>query len=292
MISLYIIKSCPEVIPLVSELQRLGVEYATLDIDKDADAGQRLLDLTGDLAVPTLELEDDSIFVRPSIEKVRELFGIEAQESQEQLRQEKSFLAKLAFFPFSILGFALFIFSAVQLAMMDVPHNWIWWGLGINIIFGIVIGVLQRRNIKPVWMGLLFALHWAMLGANLGIGISVYDLTVDLWGLFQRVLQAVGLAYLILWLTQSWWKKQGFNFQRWQVWLGVATTVGFIIMLIVSLIKPEYSRYTIPFMLIPVGLLLIVSLFKVVSQQNEAAIKLSAMLVYSMVALASLLAYL
>ncbi len=296
---IYITKSCPEVIPLISELQRLGIEFSTLDIDEDADAGQRLYDLTNDLTVPALELEDGTIFVRPSMEKVHELFPQQAQEMAEKSEAQEPFeqvkkisWVKPIFILLSLFGFALFIFSAAKVAALDVPQSWIWWGLGINILFGIIIGVLQRKNIKEFWMGALFMLHWALLGANLGIGISVYDIPFQPWFLFQRVLLAVGAGYLIVWITSFWWRRQGFNFQRWQVWVGGITTLGFIAMLVFSLLRPESGKSLMTFMIIPVMLLLVVGFFKIIEQRGGSATKLAATLVYPMVALASLLAYL
>jgi hypothetical protein len=279
------------------ELQQLDIEYNVLDIDEDADAGQRLYDLTRDLTVPTLELDDGSIFVRPSREKIYELFAETSGKSKSlnsPISLVKRFLISLNFVLLPILAFALFIFSSIKLAVMKIPQSWILWGLGINIFFGIIIGILQRRNIRALWLGAAFILHWVLLGANLGIGISVYKLDFCPWSLFGRILLAVAVSSIMVWGTYFWWRKKNLNFQRWQTWVGGFIVVAFTVALVFSLLgKPESNSYLMKLMIVPVTILFVIGLFRVIDRKpTDTSIRLAATLVYPMIALTSFLVYL
>jgi arsenate reductase-like glutaredoxin family protein len=300
MTKIYITKSCYLVRPLISELQRLGIEYTSLDIDQDAEAGQRLYDLTQDLTVPTLELDNGSVFVRPSLEKVRELFAPQAQEAIEREdRIEKFepfrnlFFTKAIFILLSILGLTLFTFSAAQVARLDIPYNWFWWTMGVNILFGMVIAILQRRQNKNFWVGIFFMLHWALLGVNMGVGVSIYSINFYPFIIMRRVLFSFSLSYVIVRITKNWWCKQGFKFQLWQVWVGGLTTLGFIVMLVFSLLKNnENNVYLMALMVISITLLLAIGLFRVIDRNpTDTHIKLTATLLYPLIGLISFLVY-
>lgn len=56
-ITIYTTSWCPYCAKAVAQLDRAGVSYLNLDIEKDPDARRRMIDLVGNTAVPVIDVD-------------------------------------------------------------------------------------------------------------------------------------------------------------------------------------------------------------------------------------------
>ena len=77
---------CPDCRRTKQYLDRQGIPYTWIDIDKDSEAAQEVLRINGGIrSIPTLVFPDGSVLVEPSNKQLGEKLGV--QESQQ--RKEK-----------------------------------------------------------------------------------------------------------------------------------------------------------------------------------------------------------
>ena len=68
---------CPFCKRLTSDLQKAGIDYTTVDVDDDPEAGELVKSLNGgNRVVPTLVFADGSSMTNPSITEVLEKIAV------------------------------------------------------------------------------------------------------------------------------------------------------------------------------------------------------------------------
>jgi arsenate reductase-like glutaredoxin family protein len=314
MIQLYITPKCSHVQHVISSLQMLGVSYQTIDIDQDADAGQRLLDQTGDLVVPTLELEDGTFLQRPSIEKLRELFApqeaVESAKQREQaqlLAQNQHRLAGMAawgrYLNLVALGCGLFWLGGLNPLGIN-PAQSFWWLIGASLLllvvtladkFGLLKGLGPGLK-KALFYGLFFCMAYLM-GLSfvtsqgmiqkqspqftpLPVVTALFSLGAGLWA-----------ASLLLQVLKRLWIERLTVMQRVRFVLGILSLLGFAI----SLYLVWKNKGPMPieltwFMLFVLTLTLLVNLaFAVARMRTQSAIEKAGPVLYPAFAALSLL---
>lgn len=71
-ITMYSTTWCPFCIQLRADLDRAGVEYTEVDVDRDPEAGELVKSLNGgNRVVPTLVFADGSSLTNPSVDEVQ-----------------------------------------------------------------------------------------------------------------------------------------------------------------------------------------------------------------------------
>jgi len=313
MLKIYVTKSCSLVRPLLLVMESLGIAYVLRDIDADADAGQFLLNKTGDLVVPTLELDNGDFISRPSIEKLRELFAPEeAREAvykaeQEQLLAQnihrlKGIAAWGRYLNLVIIGCALFWIGGKNPLGID-PAKSIWWLIGVSLLLLVISlagkisflkSTLGKPGIKKVLLyGLFFVMTYLMgLSFISSQVLAKQNNPVPI----LRWLVTLGAGILgvsvTLQMLKHLWGKHTSVLQRVQKVLGILSLLGFAGMLFFTWkMKVSPPPAIMWFML---GVLLVTLLvnivFAVARMRSMSAIEKAGPVLYPAFAMLSLLA--
>lgn len=311
---IYITPKCSLIELVTTELKRLNLEYTILDIDLDASAGQRLLDRTGDLVVPTIELEDGTFLQRPSIEQLRELFApyeareaIKQREQQELLLQNQHRLAGIAawgrYLNLVAAGCALFWLGGVN-PLKIAPAQAFWWLIGASILLLVVTLLDKFGLLKGIGPGLkktlLYALFFCMaylMGLSFVTSLgqirqqfpSFTPVSVVTW----LLVLGAGLwgGSFLLQLFKRLWIERLPLMQKVQFFLGLLSLLGFVI----SLILVWKNQGPLPvefiwFMLVVLALTCLVNLaFAVARMRMQSALEKSGPVLYPAFAILSLL---
>lgn len=312
--NLYTTTHCKFIQPINDELKRLRVSYIALDIDQDADAGQRLLDKTGDLVVPTLELDDGTFLVRPSLEQLRELFAPEEareatkqREQQELLLQNQHRLAGLAawgrYLNLVVAGCALFWLGGVNPLKID-PAQSFWWLIGASILLLVVTLLDKFGLLKGIGPGLKKTIFYALffcMAYLMGLSFvtsqnqireqtpSFTPVSVVTWLLVLGV--GVWGGSFLLQLFKRLWIERLPLMQKVQLFLGLLSLFGFVI----SLILVWKNQGPMPvefiwFMLVVLALTCLVNLaFAVARMRMQSALEKAGPVLYPAFAILTLL---
>jgi hypothetical protein len=311
---IYITKSCPMAILIIKELESWSKALDIFDIDQDADAGQRLYNLTGDLAVPTLELEDGTLLVRPSIEQLRGLFVPEEAQKVAHEREQAQLLAQnqhrlagigawVRYLNLVALGCGLFWLGGLNPMGINPAHSF-WWVIGASLLMLAVtladkFGLLKKLGAglkKPLFYGLFFFMAYLM-GLSFVTSQAMLQKQVTQFAPLP-VIQVILLLGAALWgasillqVFKRLWIERLPWMQRLQFVLGLLSLFGFAL----SLYLVWKNKGLMPveltwLMLVVLGSSLLVNLaFAVARMRTQSAFEKAAPVLYPAFAILTLL---
>lgn len=312
--NLYYTRSCNCNQSVIQELTRLNISYVALDIDEDANAGQHLYNVTHDLTVPALELEDGRFLIRPSVEELRALFAPETsreaaqkREQEQLLLQNQQRLAGLAawgrYLSLVAIGCVSFWLGGLNPLHVD-PAQSMWWMIGASVLL-LVLTLAEKANLlkqlggrlkKIIFYGLFFCMTYLM-GLNFVFSqgqihkqhATFSPVSVVSWLL---VLGAVVWGgSLLLQLFKRLWVERQKLMKRAQMILGFLSMLGFAVSLFFVLVNhvPPPVEFTW-FMLGILSLTLLVNLaFAVARMRSKNAIEKAGPVLYPAFAMLTLL---
>jgi len=311
--NLYITRTCSLTEITLNELNRQHISFICIDIDQDADAGQRLLNQTGDLVVPTLELDNGDFISRPSIEKLRELFPQETREAAERAEQEQllaqsthrlqGIAAWGRYLNLVAVGCALFWLGTINPLNIDPKQSLIWLIVASILLLVLTLAGKFRwfKNVsakaKKVISYMLFFFMAYLMGLTF---ITTHALSEQEYPAFTPVpivtwLLALGVSLwslsLLLQIIKPLWLDFVKPLQILQSTLGILSLLGFILSLLMiwQRMGPPPVQYTW-FMLFVLTLTMLVNVvFAVARMRTQSAIEKGGPVLYPAFAIISLL---